>query len=111
MTEVYDVDNCMLDDDEDEMIQIGNDLKINLFIMQDKEILDKKYIGRLKAVSKKRAVVYMENAEDIELFSDVELRANDKESSAVFANSYAKVTAREDNMLIMHFTYRESVKI
>lgn len=111
VTEVYDVDNCMLDDDEDEMIQIGNDLKINLFIMQDKEILDKKYIGRLKAVSKKRAVVHMENAEDIELFSDVELRANDKESSAVFANSYAKVTAREDNMLIMHFTYRESVKI
>ena len=91
VTEVYDVDNCMLDDDEDEMIQIGNDLKINLFIMQDKEILDKKYIGRLKAVSKKRAVVHMENAEDIELFSDVELRGMERglkrKTSSSFINS------------------------
>lgn len=102
--------NCHLNAAESgELVRIEQEIILELFPIQNKVVSEYSIPVLLKEFSMYNAVVRCEGDYEIDdyisVFSDVEVRMEDREHLPVFAGVYAKVLQREGNMFWLRFTH------
>lgn len=90
----------------DVLVKVPEDVIFNLYIVEGKRIREIPVVARLKEFSKKRAEVkLLDDVNDLDVFSDVEIFAARRDGRAVFMGVYAKVIQKDKRKVMLHFTH------
>lgn len=84
--------------------EIQETIVFKLYLIEEKMVDRKPFLAVLKQFSEKQAIINLENNE-IELYADVEIIAENSEGAEIFSGVYAKVVGRNEKELLLHFTH------
>ena len=90
---------------DEEFISLRTEVEVSLYAIRNGEIDLKPYPAVITAMSGKCASVEMKTDEKPELYTDVEIIANDKQDAEKIKNSYGKVMWEDGNQIMLKFTY------
>lgn len=89
----------------DNLLPCKKDIRFYLYLLEGKQISDYLVIGALRQISRKCAVVELEQtSREIDIFSDLEIVAQEN-GKRIFSGVYAKVIREEEDRLFLRFTH------
>ena len=98
--------NCKLNKRSDEeFISLRKEVEVSIFVIKNGETDLKPYPAIITAMSGKCASVQLKTDERIDLYTDVEIIVTNKVDAERVKNNFAKVMWKDDDQIMLKFTY------
>lgn len=96
--------NLAIKNISDDVFREVDDVRFYLYPMENKLIAVEPIITNLMSISKKRAITALLDKQ-LDVFSDIQIKAVTEQGKVLFDNVYAKIIDRKDKNITLHFTH------